>query len=402
MNEVRPQALAGVRVLDVGTVVAAPFCANLLGEFGAEVVKVEMPGQGDPSRRLGLMTEAGSTYTWLNENRNKKCITLDLHKPEGREIFKRLVADSEILVENFRPGTLERWGLGYETLKSIRNDLILVRISAYGQDGPYRDRPGFARLAHGFSGLSDLTGDPDGPPLMPGASALADYVAGLTGAMGALLSYVARQRYGMGQYVDVSLYEGVLRTLDDMIPAYSRTGHIKQRMGTEVPGVVPHNHYQAQDGKWVALACSIDRMFERLADAMGQPELLAPDRFATKEQRLAGRAEINRIVGEWIGSMPRDEAIRRCLDEGVAAGPIYNVADIFEDEHFQARKTLIEAEDPRAGKIVIPDVLPRLSRTPGELRSLGPDLGQDNLEIYRDRLGFSEAEIGRLKNEHII
>ncbi len=402
MNEVRPQALAGVRVLDVGTVVAAPFCANLLGEFGAEVVKVEMPGQGDPSRRLGLMTEAGSTYTWLNENRNKKCITLDLHKPEGREIFKRLVADSEILVENFRPGTLERWGLGYETLKSIRNDLILVRISAYGQDGPYRDRPGFARLAHGFSGLSDLTGDPDGPPLMPGASALADYVAGLTGAMGALLSYVARQRYGMGQYVDVSLYEGVLRTLDDMIPAYSRTGHIKQRMGTEVPGVVPHNHYQAQDGKWVALACSIDRMFERLADAMGQPELLAPDRFATKEQRLAGRAEINRIVGEWIGSMPRDEAIRRCLDEGVAAGPIYNVADIFEDEHYRARNTLLEVDDARLGKITVQNVFPRLSETPGKVSWLGAMLGEHNTEIYRDRLGFTEAEIERLKKEQII
>ena len=402
MNETRPQALAGVRVLDVGTVVAAPFCANLLAEFGAEVVKVEMPGQGDPARRLGIMTEAGATYTWLNENRNKKCITLDLRKQEGKEILKRLVADTDIMVENFRPGTLEHWGVGYETLKSIRSDLILVRVSAYGQDGPYRNRPGFARLAHGFSGLSDLTGEPDGGPLSPGAFALADYVAGLYGALGALLSYTARQRYGIGQYVDVSLYEGILRTLDDMIPAYSQNHHIKKRMGMEVPDVVPHNHYRAQDGKWVALACSIDRMFERLAGAMGQPELLAPDRYATKEQRLAGRAEVNRIVGEWIGSMPRDEAIRRCLDAGVAAGPIYNVADIFEDEHYRARNTLIEVEDARLGKITIQNVFPRLSETPGKVSWLGAEIGQHNTEIYRDRLGFTEAEIERLKKEGII
>lgn len=402
MNETRPQALAGVRVLDVGTVVAAPFCANLLAEFGAEVIKVEMPEQGDPARQLGMKAEDGTTYTWLNENRNKKCITLDLRKQEGKEILKRLVADSDIVVENFRPGTLERWGLDYETLKSVKSDLILVRISAYGQVGPYRNRPGFARLAHGFSGISDLTGEPDGPPLVPGAFALADYVAGLYAALGALLSYMVRQQHGLGQYVDISLYEGVLRTLGDLVPAYSRTGYIAKRMGTEISYVVPHNHYRAKDGKWVVLACTIDRMFVRLAEIMGQPELLEPDRYATMAQRLAGREDVNRIVGEWIGTMPRDEVVQRCLDVGIPAGPIYNMADIFEDEHCRARNTLLEVEDARLGKITIQDVFPRLSETPGKVSWLGADMGQHNTEIYRDRMGFTEAEIERLKKEGII
>lgn len=394
--------LTGVRVLDVATVIAAPFCATILGEFGAEVIKVEMPGQGDSLRRYGTMSDAGATYSWLNDGRNKKSITLDLRKEKGKEIIRRLIADCDIMVENFRPGTLERWGLGYEALKQIKRDLILVRVTAYGQDGPYKDRPGFARLAHGFSGLSHLTGERDGPPLVPGSIAFADYLAGLYAALGALLSYTARTRYGIGQSVDVSLYEGVFRFLDEMVPAYSANGHIQGRMGMEALNIVPHNHYRAQDGKWVALACTIDKMFERLAMVMGQPELLSSDRFATMAQRLASRDEVNRIVGDWVASMPRDEVIQLCLDGEVPAGPIYDVADIFKDEHYKARNTLLEVEDPRLGKLTIPNVFPRLSETPGTFSWLGPDLGQHNLEIYRDRLGLTEEEIRKLKNEGVI
>lgn len=400
MNNKALPPLSGVRVLDIATRLAGPFCATLLAEFGAEVIKVELPGQGDPFRYIGTMTETGSTLNWLSENRNKKAITLDLRKKEGADILKRLVADCDILVENFRPGTLEGWGLGYETLKSIKEALILIRISAYGQDGPYRNRPGVARIAFGFSGIAHVTGEPDGPPLMPGSAALGDYLGGMYGALGAMMAYTARQRDGLGQSVDVSLYEGIFRMLDELAPAYAKTGFIRERMGAEDPNAVPNNHYRTQDGKWIVIACTADKLFKRLATLMGRPDLL--DKYATLAQRVIGRDAVNQALVAWVGSLPQDEVLRRCLVGDVPAGPINTIADIFEDEHFQARKTLIEAEDPRAGKIVIPDVLPRLSRTPGELRSLGPDLGQDNLEIYRDRLGFSEAEIGRLKNEHII
>lgn len=400
MNNKALPPLSGVRVLDIATRLAGPFCATLLAEFGAEVIKVELPGQGDPFRYIGTMTETGSTLNWLSENRNKKAITLDLRKKEGADILKRLVADCDILVENFRPGTLEGWGLGYETLKSIKEDLILIRISAYGQDGPYRNRPGVARIAFGFSGIAHVTGEPDGPPLMPGSAALGDYLGGMYGALGAMMAYTARQRDGLGQSVDVSLYEGIFRMLDELAPAYAKTGFIRERMGAEDPNAVPNNHYRTQDGKWIVIACTADKLFERLATLMGRPDLL--DKYATLAQRVIGRDAVNQALAAWVGSLPQDEVLRRCLAGDVPAGPINTIADIFEDEHFQARKTLIEAEDPRAGKIVIPDVLPRLSRTPGKFRSLGPDLGQDNLEIYRDRLGFSEAEIGRLKNEHII
>ena len=400
MNDKALPPLSGVRVLDIATRLAGPFCATLLAEFGAEVIKVELPGQGDPFRHIGTMTETGSTLNWLSENRNKKAISLDLRKKEGAEILKRLVADCDILVENFRPGTLEGWGLGYETLKSIKEDIILIRISAYGQDGPYRNRPGVARIAFGFSGIAHVTGEPDGPPLMPGSAALGDYLGGMYGALGAMMAYTARQRDGLGQSVDVSLYEGIFRMLDELAPAYAKTGFIRERMGADDPNAVPNNHYRTQDGKWIVIACTADKLFKRLVTLMGRSDLL--DQYATLAQRVIGRDAVNQAVAAWVGSLPQAEVLRRCLAGDVPAGPINTIADIFEDEHFQTRKTLIEAEDPRAGKLVIPDVLPRLSRTPGKFRSLGPDLSQHNIEIYRDRLGFSEAEIRRLKNEHII
>lgn len=392
--------LAGVRVLDIATRVAGPFCATLLAEFGADVIKVELPGEGDPLRHIGTMTETGSTLNWLSENRNKKAVTLDLRKKEGADILKRMVADCDILVENFRPGTLEGWGLAPETLKGINKELIVVRISAFGQDGPYRNRPGVARIAFGFSGIAHVTGEPDGPPLMPGSAALGDYIGGLYGAVGALIAYTARQRDGIGQSVDVSLYEGLFRMLDELAPAYAKTGFVRERMGADDPNAVPNNHYKTQDGKWIVVACTADKLFRRLATLMGRSDLL--DKYATLAQRKTGRDAVNQAISDWVGGLSQAEVMQRCLAGDVPAGPINTIADIFEDEHFRARKTLLEVEDHRTGKFVIPNVLPRLSRTPGEFRSLGPDLGQDNLEIYRDRMGFSDAEILRLKNGNII
>lgn len=400
--ESKKRALEGVRVLDLSNVLAGPFCATVLGEFGADVVKVELPGKGDTMRTFGTMTATGATLNWLSEARNKRCITLDLRKPEGLAIAKRLVAQSDIVVENFTTGTLEGWGLGYEEMKKVNPEVILVRITAYGQTGPYNGRPGFARIAHGFAGLANLAGEPDGPPVIPGSTSLADYISGLYGALGALIAYVGRQRHGIGQYVDIGLYEGVFRMLDEMAAAYAKSGYVRERMGADTVNVVPHSHYRTRDDKWIALACTNDRMWQRLCKAMDRLDLLADDKYATMAQRLADRARVNEIVGAFVANMDRDALLDHCLRHEVPAGPINNVADIFEDPQFAARKNLVEIFDPREGRVVVPNVLPKLSEMPGELRWLGPDMGQHNDEIYRGRLGLSAEEIERLKQDGII
>lgn len=402
MDGGRPLPLQGYRVLDLATMIAAPFCAGILGEFGAEVIKVEMPGKGDPLRSFGTMTAAGSSFNWLNEGRNKKSITLDIRRPEGAELAKKLAAQCDVVAENFRPGTLERWGLGYDILKSVKSDLILVRVSAYGQDGPYRDRPGYARIAHGFAGLTHLAGEPEGPPVVPGSTALADYISGVYAAVGALLALIARDRFGIGQSVDIGLYEGIFRMLDELAPVYAKTGYVRGRMGADTVNAVPHSHYRTRDGKWVALACTSDKMFERLAKVMERPDLAAPDRFGAVEARLEHRGEVNRIVAEWMASITYREAMDRCLAGGVPIGPINTIADIFEDVQFKARENLVAMPEQREESVVVPNVLPRLSETPGRLRSLGPDLGQHNKEIYLGMLGLSAEELAGLKAAGIV
>jgi crotonobetainyl-CoA:carnitine CoA-transferase CaiB-like acyl-CoA transferase len=394
--------MAGVKVLDLATMLAGPFVATILGEFGADVIKVELPGKPGSSRHHGTMTGAGSSMVWLSEQRNKKSITLDLRTPKGREIAKRLISEMDIVVENFMPGTLERWGLGYDVMKQIKPDIILVRVTAYGQTGPYIDRPGFARIAHAFAGLSYLAGEPDGRPVMPGSTSLGDYITGLYGALGALLAYTARNRYGIGQYIDIGLYEGVFRMLDEMISAYAKTGFIRQRLGADTTNHVPHSHYETKDGQWIALACTDDKMWQRMCKAMNREDLLAPDRYATMPQRIAGRAEVNKIVADFCRSMNRDELLAHCLKLEVPIGPINNVADIYVDPHFRARQNFIEMEVPGEGPITIPNVIPRLSETPGTIRSLGPKFGEHNVEIYRDRLGMSEEEIAELRKAGVI
>ena len=393
--------LQGVRVLDIATMLAGPFCATILGEFGAEVVKVEMPG-GEGVRYSGTMTEAGSSLAWLTEARNKKSITLDLRKPEGAALFKQLCARSDIVVENFRPGTLERWGLGYDVLKSVNPKLILIRVSAYGQTGPYKNRPGFARVAHGFAGLSYLAGEANGPPVVPGSTSMADYITGLYAALGALLAYTARERFGVSQFVDVALYEGILRMLDDMIPTYAKTGYVRERMGAQTVNYVPHSHYQTLDGQWIALACTSDRMFERLSKAMNRADLVAADAFATTRQRIARRDEINGIVADYIVSLPRDELLAHLLLHEVPAGPINSVADIFDDPHIRERGNLLSLQTSANETVVIPGVVPTLSETPGQVRSLGPALAEHNQEVYGEWLGLSDEAIRALADSKVI
>ena len=394
--------LDDIRVLDIATFVAAPFAGACLAEFGADVIKIEKPGVGDSLRQLGTESDTGDSYWWLNDARNKRCITLDLKHPRGAEMFKRLVADSDVVLENFRPGTLERWGLGFETLRGINPGLVMLRVSAYGQQGPKRHLPGFARIAQAYAGLSYLTGQPDTPPLIAGSTTLADYLSGLYGAFGVLLALRARDKSGRGQYIDIGLHDGIFRFLDELAAVYSKTGYVRERNGTETDSSVPHSHYPTGDGKWVAIACTNDKMFERLVHVIGNPELADEERFGTRKKRVVAREIINRLVTEWTMSLPRDEVIARCCEGEVPCGPINSIADIFEDEQFTIRDTLVRVKDDRVGELAVQGVVPKLSETPCEIKHLGAEMGAHNREIYMDRLGLSEQELAALREEGVI
>jgi crotonobetainyl-CoA:carnitine CoA-transferase CaiB-like acyl-CoA transferase len=395
------QALEGVRVLDLGTFIAGPFCATVLGEFGADVIKVERPDGGDHLRQFGTETACGDTFVWLSEGRNKRSVTLNLATPEGRDLLRQLITTADVVVENFRPGVLESWGVGPDEIAAINPRTVLVRISAYGQTGPNRDLPGFARIAHGFSGLAFLSGEPDRAPVTPGSTSLADYVTGLYGALGALLALRAREQTGRGQVVDLALYEPMFRMLDELAPAFQQLGFVRQRMGADTVNVVPHGHFRCRDGHYVAIACSHDGMFARLADAMDQADLAEPGRYGRKEARLRDRDAVNQVVSAWTESLPREEVLSRCRAAGAAAGPIYSIADIFDDPQYAHRGTLV-TEDSRIGPLVVPTTLPALSETPGELRWLGPALGADTETVLSELLALSPDQLAALRGKGVI
>lgn len=395
------QALSGVRVLDVGTFLAGPFCATILGEFGADVIKVEKPGTGDDLRRFGTDSACGDTLLWLSEGRNKRSVTLNLRDPRGRDLLARLVEEADVVVENFRPGVLERWGLDYPAMRALNERVILVRISAYGQSGPSRDLPGFARIAHAFSGLAYLAGEPGRVPVTPGSTSLADYITGLYGALGALLALQARDRTGTGQCVDLALFETVFRMLDELAPAYQQRGFVRERLGPDTVNVAPHGHFPTKDGKWVAIACSNDEMFARLAAAMGRPELAAADVYGLRDARLADHARINSIVSEWTSGLVCSDVIERCSAAQAPAGQLYSIADIFEDPQYQHRGTIREVLS-RIGPLAVPGTVPALSETPGEISWLGPALGEHTNDVLGEQLGLSNAEIAALRSDGII
>jgi crotonobetainyl-CoA:carnitine CoA-transferase CaiB-like acyl-CoA transferase len=394
--------LAGTRVLDIGNFIAAPYAATIMAEFGAEVLKIELPGTGDHARRLGTPTECGDTLVWLSEARNKKSVTLDLRTPEGAEIFKRLVAVSDVVCENFRAGTLEKWGLGWEALSKVNPRLVLLRISGYGQFGPYADRPCFGRIANAFGGISFLSGEPDRPPAQPGSATLPDYMAGLYGALAIQLALRARERTGRGQVIDIALYEGIFRILDEVAPAYERSGFVRRREGAETPLVVPHSHYPTSDDRWVAIACTNDRIFFRLADAMGRPDMKTNPRYATNAARIAHRGEVNGIVADWSREQTRDEVLSRCAAAEVPCGPVYGIDEIFEDPHYAARGNILRLSDERVGSVAITNVVPRLTETPGRVRWLGPALGQHSDEVLRELLGLDDAALADLRRKGAI
>jgi crotonobetainyl-CoA:carnitine CoA-transferase CaiB-like acyl-CoA transferase len=400
---VQETALAGVTVLDLATFLAAPVCATLLGELGADVIKVEQPGKGDDLRRLGRSATDHASYWWLVEARNKKSITCNLRDPDGQALIKRLVADAHVVTENFRPGTLERWSLGWDDLSRVRPALVMTRISAFGQTGPYRERPGFGRIAAAVGGLSYVSGYPDRPPVTPGTPTVPDYLAGVFAAVGTLAALRHAERTGAGQVVDVALYEPVLRVLDDVIALHGATGYVRERIGSGTESAVPHDHYRTRDGRWIAIACTNDRMFARLLDAMERADLAADPRLATTAARLEHRAVVNELVSGWVAGRDARAALATLDASEVPSSLVYSVRDLFEDPHVAARENIVTVASAVAGALRMPGVVPRLTRTPGRVETAGPARpGEHNEEIYCGRLGLTREELARLAARGVV
>ena len=399
-----PRPLDGYRVLDLASILAGPVGATLFAEFGADVIKVEMPGTGDILRKSSPGKD-GHGFTWLSEGRNKKSVTLDLRKPQGQALLKRLVAVSDVVFENFRPGTLERWGIGYEDLKAIRPELIMVRVSGYGQTGPYHERAGYDRIGRGFYGVANLIGFPDRSPLRPGPS-LCDYTTALFGAFGGVLALLFRERQPgqPGQYIDVALYESMFRFLEWTLPAYEATGLIRERTGNVVLAAVPGDAYPTGDDKWIMIACVGDRVFARCAEAVGRPEWQDDPRFSREAERIQtqNREEIESYVREWVAGQSQADALARLEKHGVPCGPIYRIDEIVADPHYAARENIVRYEHPEVGSVAVPNVVPKLSASPRAITSPPPALGQHNRDIYQGLLGLSEEELATLSAEGVI
>jgi succinyl-CoA---D-citramalate CoA-transferase len=395
--------LDGVRVLELGTLLAGPFAARLLADLGAEVIKVEAPDRPDPVREWGSGSVRGRRLWWPTHGRNKKCVTLDLRLPEGQALCLRLVERCDAVIENFRPGTLERWNLGYERLREARPGLVLVRISGYGQDGPYRDRAGYASVAEAMSGLRYLTGFPGEPPPRLGVS-LGDSLGALFAVQGLLAALYQRDALGgAGQVVDVSLVESCFALVESVPAEYAALGHVRQPAGTRLDGIAPSNIFRSRDGRWVVIAANQDTVFARLCSAMGRPELSADERFVDHRARGEHQDELESIVGEWAARYDARELDRILNEAGVVAGPVYTIEDVFADPHFRARQMIVDHEDPEIGPVAGPNVAPRFSRTPGSVRWSGPPQpGAHNGEIYGELVGLDEAELRELKRAGVI
>jgi formyl-CoA transferase len=399
-----PGPLAGIRVLELGMLLAGPFTGRLLGDMGAEIIKVEPPGKPDPLREWGRARYKGRSLWWGVQSRNKKCVTLDLRTKKGQELLLELARQSDVVVENFRPGTLEKWNLGWDELQEANPGLVLCRVSGYGQTGPYAPRAGFASVAEAMGGLRYLNGFPGEPPPRLHLS-LGDSLAGMFAAQGILAALYRRDGLGggRGQVVDVSLLESCFALLESTVPEYDRLGIVRGPGGTGLKGVAPSNIFESRDGKWMVIAANADNVFRRLCAAMGSPELADDERFSTHLARGEHQEEIERIVAEWAGGLDAGEIDRVLSEAGVICGPIYTIADIFEDEHFRARDMLVEHEDPEFGTYIGPGIVPKFSETPGEVRwSATWEHGSHNREVFGGLLGLSDETLAELQSEGVL
>ncbi|MCK6370474.1 MAG: CoA transferase [Gammaproteobacteria bacterium] len=387
--------LVGVRVIEMGTLLAGPFCGQLLGDFGAEIIKVEPPKQGDPMREWGQEKSHGMSLWWPVVARNKKSVTLNLRQPEGQAIARQLITKADILLENFRPGTLEKWGLGYEELRKINPGLIMVRVSGFGQTGPYSKRAGFGAVGEAMGGLRYVCGDPSTPPSRMGIS-IGDSLAATFACIGALSALHYRDQTGQGQIVDSAIYEAVLNMMESLVTEYDKAGYIRERQGAILPNVAPSNVYPTSDGKLILIAANQDTVFKRLTEAMGQTDLAADPRYATHSARGANQAELDGIISEWTKTIAAERLEQLMDDYGIPSGKIYRAPEMLADPHFQARHAIVSTEHPRFGELRMQNVAPKLSLTPGSVRSPAPDLGQHNKEIYQGLLGFTDERMAQL------
>lgn len=404
----RPGPLHGIRVVEMGTHVAGPFAGQLLGDFGAEVIKIEQPTAGDPMRDWGPVRPQGLSLWWSILARNKKSVTLDLRRREGQLLARRLILETaDVLLENFRPGTLEKWGLSPEDLQRERPDLIVARVSGYGQTGPYSKRAGFGSIGEAMGGIRHLTGSPDLPPARVGVS-LGDALAGVFTALGVVMSLLHREQNrantqpGPGQVVDVAIYEAVLTLMESLLPDYSLGQHTRGRTGSVLPNVAPSNLYESADGVLVLIAANADAPFRRLVEVMGRPELASDERYATHTARGANAAELDEMIGQWTRRHQAAALVDLLAEHGVPAGQIYTAAEMLTDPHFAARQAILTETHPTLGDFPMQAPCPRLSASPGSVRSLGPDHGEHDQEVFVDLLGLEAEELERLRADGVV
>jgi formyl-CoA transferase len=396
----RPGPLEGLRVIELGTLLAGPFCGQLLGDFGAEVIKVEPPGQGDPMRVWGREKAHGKSLWWPVVARNKKSITLDLRQYDGQALLKSLVAKSDFLIENFRPGTMEKWGLGWNELAAVNPRLILVRVSGFGQTGPYSRQAGFGAIGEAMGGLRYVVGDPNTPPSRMGIS-IGDSLAATFACVGALSALHHRHVTGRGQVVDSAIYEAVLNMMESLVTEYDKAGFIRERTGAILPNVAPSNVYRTRDGL-VLIAANQDTVFGRLAQAMGQPELATDPRYASHGARGASQQELDALVERWTQTLTTREVLASMDEHGVPAGLIYRAPEMLDDPHFRAREAIVTVPHPDFGELRMQNVAPKLSETPGSIRSPSPDLGQHNEEVYLDLLQLGRERYDELRTRKVV
>ncbi len=400
-NQEATGPLKGIRVIEMGQLLAGPFCGQLMGDFGAEVIKVEPPSIGDPMREWGKEKPHGLSLWWSVIARNKKSVTLNLRTAEGQDIARKLIAKADIVIENFRPGTMEKWDLGYDALKKINPGLIMVRVSGYGQDGPYSSRSGYGSIGEAMGGLRYVVGDPSTPPSRMGIS-IGDELAATFACLGALAALHHRNQTGEGQMIDSAIYEAVLAMMESLIPDYVETGYIRERSGAILPNIAPSNIYPTKEGAFVLIAANQDTVFKRLAAAMGKPELAEDSRFNRHTPRGKHQKELDDIIADWSMTLDADQLNHILNEYGIPQGKIYRAPDMLSDAHFKAREAIIKVAHPQFKNLQMQNVFPKFSKTPGKVRWTGPTLGQHNDEIYQDLLQLNNQEISELTTKDII
>lgn len=399
-DEANRGALKGLKVIEMGTLIAGPFCGQILGDFGADVIKIEDPKTGDPMRQWGRSLPKGLSPWWPVIGRNKRSVGLDLRTPEGREIARKLIDQADVLIENFRPGTLEKWGMGYETLAATNPKLVVARVSGFGQTGPYASRAGYGLIGEAMGGLRFVTGEPDRPPARAGIS-IGDSLTAMHAVMGIMMALHARERTGRGQMIDAALYESVLAVMENLVTEYDLTGYVRERSGSILPGIAPSNVYPCAEGEMILIGGNGDTVFARLAEAMGRPELASDPRYVSHAARGANQKELDEIIGAWTSGWKLDDLIAHLEAAGIPCGRIFRAPDMLENEQYQARDAIVEVEHPVFGKVKMQNAFPKLSETPGAVRWPGPGLGEHTDEVLSE-VGLSAEQVEALRSKGVV